>query len=51
MDVKFKEMKKGLHVQLNYLKYGIRKQELLTAALQGSLLWKHDWIPLLQCGW
>lgn len=42
MDVKFKEMKKGLHVQLNYLKYGIRKQELLTAALQGSLLWKHD---------
>lgn len=44
MGVKFSEMKKGLHVHLNYLKYGIRKQELLTVALQDSLglLWKHD---------
>lgn len=34
MGLKFREMKKGLHVHLNYLKYDIRKQELLTVALQ-----------------
>lgn len=45
--------RKGLCVHLNDLKYGIRKWELLTVALQNSLglLWKHVWIPLLQCEW
>ena len=44
MGVKFRKMKKGLHVHLSYLKYGIRKHELLILALQESLglLWKHE---------
>lgn len=38
------EKKKELHVHLSYWKYGIRKHELLTLALQDSLglLWKHE---------
>lgn len=43
MDVKFRKMEE-LHMHLNYLKYAIRKLELLTLAFQGSLglLQKHE---------